>query len=131
MQIPKLSQKSDVIGAWASTLCLIHCLSTPFIFVVQAEIINHLQWWKMLDLFFLIISFIAILRSVKTSSKKWIKIALWVSWTVLMVVILNEKFAVFPLAEQAIYSPTIGLVFFHLYSQKYCQCSHKNCCTEV
>lgn len=131
MQIPKLSQKSDVIGAWASTLCLIHCLSTPFIFVVQAEIINHLQWWKMLDLFFLIISFIAILRSVKTSSIKWIKIALWVSWTVLMVVILNEKFAVFPLAEQAIYSPTIGLVFFHLYSQKNCQCSHKNCCTEV
>jgi hypothetical protein len=50
---------SDGIGALASTLCLIHCLITPFIFVVQSCATSCCAsapaWWLFFDYFFLII----------------------------------------------------------------------------
>ena len=64
------------------------------------------------------------------SSKTYIKYALWVSWTVLFAVLLNEKFQIIALVESAIYIPAILLVFLHIYNLKYCQCKTENCCTK-
>ena len=36
LSIKTLTTKSDLWGAFASGLCLIHCLATPFIFLAQA-----------------------------------------------------------------------------------------------
>ena len=131
MKAIQFSSKSDVIGAWASGLCLIHCLATPFLFVAQAGLISHgeshPQWWGILDVVFLSISFIAIWWSSKNTSKQWMRIALWASWLLLCFVVLNEKLAIVPLAEQAIYVPAVGLIFFHLYNRRYCQCGEGDC----
>ena len=129
----RLRSKSDLIGAFASILCLAHCLATPLLFIAQAEIVDgaaHQKWWGVLDIVFLGISFAAIWWSVKTTSKKWMQNLLWLSWIVLAIVVFNEKLSLFPLAEQAIYVPTAALIFLHLYNRKYCNCTEGNCCTD-
>lgn len=125
-------QKPDNIGAIASSLCLVHCIATPFIFIVQSCSIACCSetpvWWSTIDYLFLIISFFAIFQSTKTTTSKWIKPALWFSWTLLFGIILNEKLAWISLSESAIYIPAILLIGLHLYNRKYCQCSSKTCC---
>ena len=134
MNSVQFTSKSDVIGATASGLCLIHCLATPFLFVAQAGLLSneesHPQWWGVLDLVFLFISLMAIWWSVKATSKKWMRMALWASWSVLAIVVVNEKLSLFPLAEQVIYVPAVGLIFFHLYNRRYCQCNNEICSLE-
>lgn len=122
--------KHDLLGAFASGLCLLHCVATPFLFIVQSCSAtccdNSPVWWQWMDYFFLIISFAAVYHSNKTTSKAWIGIALWISWTILLLVILNEKLGWIHLAEYAIYLPALSLISLHLYNQKYCQCD-ENC----
>jgi hypothetical protein len=127
----QFTSKSDIIGAMASSLCLIHCLATPLLFVTQAGILgigdSYLEWWGIIDVIFLIVSFIAIWWSSKNTSKRWVRFALWVSWLLLALVIINEKLSLFPLFEEAIYVPSISLVFLHLYNRKYCRCKEGEC----
>ncbi|WP_350288640.1 MerC domain-containing protein [uncultured Croceitalea sp.] len=124
---------SNNIGAIASVLCLIHCLATPFIFLVQAGVLafenSHQQWWGLLDLVFLVISLLAVWRSGKTTSKPSLGLALWISWIFLAFIVLNEKLTLFQLPEETIYFPSLALVFFHLYNKKYCKCKGEECCT--
>lgn len=127
-----IKHKSDVFGATASTLCLIHCIATPFLFLAQAHTsysTNEIPGlWKSLDYIFLAVSFFAIYWSAKTSSKEWIKYVLWGSWAVLFFVILNEKLQLLPFPEYVIYFPSISLIFFHYYNLKYCKCKDDSCC---
>lgn len=117
---------ADLFGAFASGLCMIHCILTPFLFIAQSCSISCCEaspvWWKWLDYLFLVISFVAVYRSNQTTSKVWIGRALWISWYMLALVILNEKVDLMALPEYAIYFPALSLVGFHLYNQKYCQC---------
>ena len=127
-----IKQKPDNIGAIASTLCLIHCIATPFIFIAQSCSMVCCDkapvWWTFIDYFFLVISFYSVYRSTQTTSSTWIKPLLWFSWSLLFLTIMNEKLAWFPLSEQAIYFPAILLIILHLYNQKYCQCHNTKCC---
>mgnify|MGYP000043250738 CR=1 FL=1 len=128
-----IKQKTDLIGATASTLCLIHCIATPFILIAQSFSIVCCDgapvWWRFIDYLFLIISFFAVYRSTQTTSSYWIKPFLWLSWSVLFIIIMNEKITWFPLSEQAIYFPALALTVLHLYNKKYCQCNTTKCCT--
>jgi hypothetical protein len=128
-----LKQKTDLIGAIASTLCLTHCIATPFIFIAQSCSIvccdSTPVWWGALDYFFLVVSFFAVYRSTQTTSSNLIKPFLWLSWSVLFIIIMNEKITWFPLSEQAIYFPALALIVLHLYNKKYCQCNNNKCCT--
>lgn len=125
--------KSDLIGAFASGLCLLHCVAVPLLFIVQTSSVSCCEaspyWWKWLDYLFLIISFMAIYRSNKTTTKRWIGKALWLSWGTLAFLILNEKLEWFSIPEFTIYIPALALIFLHLYNQKYCQCD-ENCIHE-
>jgi len=127
-----IKQKPDSIGVIASTLCLIHCIATPLIFIAQSCSITHYNsvptWWGYIDYLFLIISFFAVYRSTKITSLKWIKPALWLSFMLLLVVVLNEKNTWFSLNESFIYVPAISLIALHLYNKKYCQCNQNKCC---
>jgi len=127
-----IKQKPDILGTIASSLCLIHCVATPFIFIAQAGAITCCDttpvWWKSIDYIFLGISFMAIYWSTKATTNNTIKILLWVSWFALLIVILNEKLELFPLAEAAIYFPALALVILHLYNRKYCRCKTDKCC---
>lgn len=125
-------QKPDTIGALASTLCLIHCLLTPLLFLSHHSITDHHHtapvWWKSLDFLFLGISFIAVYRSTQTSSKPMMKYFLWSSWILLASLIFNEKMGVFEIPEYVMTISAITLAVLHIYNLKYCQCDDERCC---
>ncbi|MEL6694931.1 MAG: MerC domain-containing protein [Bacteroidota bacterium] len=134
----KNSRTSDILGASASTLCLIHCLATPLLFVAQAEAVHHEHdhahhhaagpsWWGMIDIALLFVSLAAVYWTIKNTSKQWMKIAISASWVILAMIILNEKFELLHIAEAWIYAPTVSLVLLHLYNRKYCQCEDEDC----
>ncbi|MDF4202937.1 MerC domain-containing protein [Maribacter sp. SA7] len=127
-----LKQKSDILGSLASTLCLVHCIATPLLFLAQASATTLSSgpptWWKSLDYLFLIISFAAIFWTTKTTTINWLKPLMWISYFVLSAIIINEKLELFPIPEVAIYVPTVALVILHLYNRKYCKCATDNCC---
>ena len=128
-----INLKSDTWGATASSLCIVHCIATPFLFITQASSVICCEaapvWWKFMDYFFLIISFFAIYRSTQTTSINWMKTALWLSWVALFIVIINEKLELFTLIAVINYIPAIALMTLHLYNRKYCQCNTTKCCT--
>lgn len=119
----------DYLGAIAGFLCFLHCVATPFIFIAKA--CTHTccastpLWWKSIDYIFLLISFFAIYYAVKDSTKNWIKPALWVSWGLLMLVILNESLSLLSVPEETVYFPTLVIVGLHVYNQKYCKCNYR------
>ena len=124
--------KPDTIGSLASSLCLIHCIVTPFIFITQACTSSCCAdapiWWQSIDYIFLIISFFAIYRSTQTSTKLEIKIALWLTWIIFFILILNKQIQIFYISNNFTYASGILLAILHLYNLKYCQCSDKDCC---
>ncbi|MBQ0733555.1 MerC domain-containing protein [Aquimarina celericrescens] len=115
----------------ASSLCLVHCLATPFLFLAHTGLIisegTHPIWWKSLDFIFLGLSFMAIRRSSKTTSKPKMKYAFWISWLLLFVIVINEKLSMFPIPEETIYLASSLLVVLHVYNLKYCQCEQECC----
>ena len=129
-------KRSDILGAIASSLCLIHCLATPFIFIAQAGAVGHHHhhgeaaplWWHSVDFIFLVISFLAVYYSALNTRLKWMPIALYVSWGLLALFILNEKFHLLHLDHIFILVPAISLVGLHLYNRKYCGCDDEECC---
>ena len=126
------SIKVDQIGAVAGALCLIHCIATPFVFIVKsctaACCADTPLWWSLIDYMFLIISGFSIYKSTKTSTKQWVKVALWVNWVVLFFILMNERLEFFFLVKEAIYIPAMLIVVLHIYNLKYCQCSKDSCC---
>ena len=124
--------KADAVGSLASSLCLIHCIATPFIFITQACTMTCCAdapiWWQSLDYFFIVISFFAIYQSTQTSKNKNIKIALWMTWFVFFISILNKTIQLFYISNYFIYSAGILLALLHLYNLKYCQCKDESCC---
>ena len=124
--------KSDTIGVLSSGFCLLHCLATPFLFVTQTRI-SHCcdlkpMWWSSIDFIFLVISAVAIYRTVTNTTKKWMKIALWVNWFLLLFFISNENSKWLFIPEHFIYFPALSLIFLHAYNSAYCQCKKKGCC---
>ena len=87
-----IKRRPDYIGAIASTLCLLHCIATPLIFIVQAGSLNCCgsppTWWKLIDVLFVVISFFAIYNSTRTSSSKLIKALLWLAILVYVILLL-------------------------------------------
>jgi len=127
-----LTKNHDQIGILSSTLCLIHCLATPFVFVAKSCTATCCKetplWWMFIDFLFLAISFIAVFWSSKNTTKNWIRVSLWVSWTLLLMVILNEHLTLFNLPKTAIYFPAFSLVILHFTNRYYCKCNNDDCC---
>lgn len=122
-------QKPDSIGAIASTLCVVHCVVTPFLFVVSSCSVDGCAstplWWSNIDYLFVIISFLSIYRSAQTTTSKVIKPLLWVNWSVLFTLILNEKIQVFHLPETITYITAFSLAALHIYNLQHCQCKNE------
>ena len=132
----KIERGSDMFGILASSLCMIHCLATPLIFVVQACTASCCEagpwWWRMIDYIFLVVSIAAIYHSAKTTSLKWMPTALYACWGILAFIIINEGVQLLTIPHVFIYIPAFSLVFLHLYNRKYCQCdTEETCCAVV
>ncbi len=128
----KKSFSSDNIGMASSSLCLVHCIITPFIFIAQACTVSCCAdsptWWRAIDFIFLVISFAAVYFAAKNTSKKWVKVAFYVLFTFLSIFILNEHAGSLHLPRILLYAPAFLLFALHLYNKKYCQCKDE-CCT--
>ncbi|MEM1120619.1 MAG: MerC domain-containing protein [Bacteroidota bacterium] len=125
--------RSDLFGMLASSLCMIHCLATPLIFVVQASATCSdvgPVWWRTLDYLFLIVSFFAIQQSAKTTTAAWMPKAMYGAWILLAFLIINDSFHALPLPHASIYLPALSLVVLHVYNQKYYNCEAEECCVE-
>ena len=126
-------QHPDTLGAINSSLCVIHCFATPFLFLTQAqtslvELSTVPLWWQLLNYVFIVVSFFAVFRTVKNSSNQLVKSLLWVSWGLLSALILNEEFEIMHMPELLTYFAGISLASLHIYNLKYCQCEDENCC---
>ena len=123
----KLASKSDIIGVMASSLCLLHCIATPLLFIAHASTItvesSRPWWWGGLDIIFLTISFIAVYWSTSNTSSRWMKYALWISWLLLSLILVNEKFEIWHISEESVYLPSMALVLLHIYNRRFCNCS--------
>jgi len=136
MTLKSPSLNSDFLGAFASGLCLIHCIATPFLFVAHAAAHHDHHhhhhgaspvWWGLVDSAFLIISLLAVYWTARNTSKQWVKIALAASWLLLAAIILNEKVGMVHLAEAWIYAPALSLIGLHLYNHRYGRCTNEAC----
>ena len=129
-----ISVNPDTLGIVASTLCLIHCIATPFLFLAKACSTTCCAdapiWWQVVDYMFIVVSFAAIYFATKNSSKKWVKVALWSTWVVLLFTIVSETIGASLLPTQFVYIPALSIVILHLYNQKYCKCTEDGCCVE-
>ncbi|CAM1372358.1 MerC mercury resistance protein [Tenacibaculum litopenaei] len=128
--IHKLTKKSDSLGVMAGGLCLVHCIVTPLLFLIQPMANSSddaFSWWKSMDYIFLLISLIAVFNSAKSTPKAWVKIGLWTAWLALTAAVINEKLAYFEWTEFAVYIPALSLVVLHIYNSRYCTCGGAAC----
>tara|TARA_Y100001970_G_scaffold290947_1_gene426366 strand:+ start:1587 stop:2015 length:429 start_codon:yes stop_codon:yes gene_type:complete len=123
--------KSDTIGAFASGLCMVHCIATPFFFIASACSSACCStaplWWQWMDYIFLVISFFAIIQASKSSNNEWIKFGLWISWSVLFLLIINIRLDMVHITENIKFIPAFTLVGLHVYNMRYCQCEQECC----
>ena len=121
---------SDHLGIIATGLCIIHCLLTPVLFLYQVTIIsNEITFlWLSLNYFFLLISLLAVYRSIKNSTNSFVKISLFSAWFLLCFLILNEGIEIFNISEFYTYSSAISLCCLHIYNLKFCRCKDDKCC---
>ena len=132
----KILLKSDIVGAFASCLCTVHCMATPFLFIAQSGAAEGCayaspHWWNSIDFIFIGISAIAVYQSGRTTTKSIIKHAMWANWLILTILVCNEQFDVLPLPGMWKYIAAFGLISLHLYNLKYCTCSGDSCCASV
>lgn len=134
MSIIKVNREflqADYVGALASGLCVVHCLATPLLFIVQAGTSCGEAgpwWWSIIDFFFLAISAVAVWKSAKNSQRRWLSIALYISWVVLALLLINHRLHLMTLPHILLYGPALALVGFHIYNLRGCQCVDDGCC---
>ena len=124
--------KSNNIGVLASSICLVHCLATPFLFLstvcFESCCSSAPTWWKLIDVVFLVIALFAVYHSAKTTTKKLVSLLLWLSWGSLLLIVLNEQLQFFSIVNYAIYLPAFSLIILHLINHRYYQNLTENCC---
>lgn len=124
----------DKIGVISSTLCMIHCIITPFIFLAKVCSISCCSeapvWWQIIDYLFLGISFVAVYYSTKDKSLDWLKIFFWITWFFLFITIVNHTLEIIYLNPNLIYIPAFLIIMLHLYNMHFHKCHNKNCCPE-
>jgi hypothetical protein len=87
-------------------------------------------WWQPLNFVFLLLSFLAINRSIKNSSNQLIKVLFYIFWSILAFLLISEEFEILHLPEVITYATGFSLAFLHIYNKKYCQCADEECCVE-
>ena len=131
IQVHKV-MRPDLFGALASSLCLVHCALTPFLFLAKACSVTCCTdspiWWQAIDYLFIVVSFFAIYFATKKPTKTWIQKAFWMSWGILLFTLLSKTFGWSLFPKSFIYIPAFAIVGLHFYNLKYCQCSEEGCC---
>ena len=121
----------DKIGIISSSLCMIHCIGTPFIFIAKACSATCCSdaptWWLMIDYLFLIISFISYLFYNQKTNKALAKYLFWIAWVVLLFATLEHSLILSIFPKNFIYIPASTVVALHLYNLRLNKCEDENC----
>ena len=120
----------DNLGATFSSLCVIHCFATPFLFITQSYLLVVPGWWQALNYLFLSISFFAVYKTSKNSSSQMVKTLLYLFWSILAMLLISEEFELFHLPEFITYIVGLSLAGLHIYNKRYCQCADDECCID-
>ena len=127
-------KNSDNLGILSSSLCLIHCFITPFIYMSFTSLFSQNDFlyssWKGINIIFIVFSLIAVNRSTKKTTSKIIKPIFWFSWCFLFFVLFNEEVKFIELPELVSYLSALSLAGIHVYNLKFCGCKDENCCTK-
>ena len=88
------TRNSDYIGAIAGVLCIIHCIITPLLFLINAELATKQTLFslQLIGYLFLIISFFAVYISALNTTNNTVKVLFFLFWGALLFLILNETF---------------------------------------
>jgi hypothetical protein len=124
----------DLLGVVASSLCLIHCVLTPFLFFSSVLVVisphgNEGEiplFWKALEIIFLIISFWSVRQAKRKSLQSWIGYGLYLVWTILAITVISELLHVLFLGDYLKYIAVIVLIILHLYNNFTKHLSHKS-----
>jgi len=131
-QLIQNTNRFDLMGVVASSLCMIHCIATPFLFIAQACAVSCCAdapvWWQIVDYLFIVVSFFAIYFATRNSTKSWVRFALWSAWVLLFLTLLSKTFLIPSLPKAFIYVPALSIVGLHIYNLKYCKCVEQECC---
>ncbi|KGE86980.1 MAG: MerC domain-containing protein [Phaeodactylibacter xiamenensis] len=122
---------SDVVGAWASGLCAVHCAATPLLFAAHATAHaggEHLResgalpwYWAGLDWAFLALAFVAVFFASKRATTSWIKWGMWGALSVIAAVIVSETFELHLVSHAFMYVGAFALIGLHVYNHRQCQ----------
>lgn len=118
--IMKTYLKSDWLGIASASLCVVHCLFTPFLIFLA----TNFSWWHDVSYLFLLISFFAAYEASKhTDNKKALGI-IWSSFALLSVCVIFEDD--YRILHEISYLASLGLIIGHIYNLRYCKkCNHE------
>ena len=136
MNLLSKTYSSDILGAFASGLCAIHCAITPLFFaarpILESTHAGHHHgngFWSSLDYIFLVLSFFAVWFSARHTSKKALKWILWLAWLVFAVGLFSELFH-FSSGIWLMYTGSFALVIAHIQNYRFCKrCKEDSCST--
>jgi hypothetical protein len=115
--------KSDIVGIISSSICVVHCILTPFIVVILPNCIK--ENYEDINYLFLVLGFISMLLSVKSTKLNLVKYLLIYFWLQLCLSIFLEERSVF--FSLLMYFSAFGLIIGHILNMKYCKnCQHNN-----
>jgi len=121
---------ADIVGAWASGLCALHCAATPLLFAAQASAhagqhlcgSADLPWyWLVIDWAFLLLAFFAIYHTSKQVATSWVKWGMWAAWSVIALSIIMETMHWHLLGHIPMYISAFVLIGLHLYNHRQCR----------
>ncbi len=127
MEVSQKQKRSDILGAMASGLCVVHCSLTP-LFLAMKPILESTKsghstsfaFWSALDFVFLILSLAAVYYSARLTNHNGIRWILWVAWFVFAIGIVSELLH-WPYGKWLMYAGSITLVVAHFRNFRYCQ----------
>jgi hypothetical protein len=105
----------DWLGISSSSICLIHCLLTPVILMLNVSDFSY----HLIGYLALLMSFFAAYNISKNSKPTYILIILWLSFLGLAVSILFEDDFIF--LHYLSYLSSFGLIVAHILNMRYCK----------
>ncbi|MCB9267628.1 MAG: MerC domain-containing protein [Lewinellaceae bacterium] len=127
---------ADMVGAWASGLCAMHCAATPLLFAAQAsaQAGQHLcggaelpWYWLVIDWAFLLFAFFAIYYTSRQVAAAWVKWGMWAAWSAIALSIIMEAMHWHLWGHAPLYASAVVLIGLHLYNHRQCRsCRSEN-----
>lgn len=111
----KINKSSDWLGIISASLCVVHCLFTPFLLIIA----SNFNWWHELSYLFLIISFFAAFEASKHAINSKVLSIIWISFSLLSICVLFEE--EYPLLHYVSYLASLGIIAGHVYNLTYCK----------